>query len=251
MSNPDNNVGLADIGLDTDSEISMSPTTNQSWRQLLEISSNKTRKIRGSNYVQLATVDAQGAPRCRTVVFRGFLSHVPVDHAVLGGGHQECSNLPSVMKMITDARSNKVSDVAAHQGQAELVWWFPKTSEQYRISGKLILVGPNNTNDAFLQTMRRETWGNLSDAAREAFYDERVPGQPYNNDNESSSLQNIPPGGRDAETGKVLQPPPAHFLLMLLVPHACDYLRLGQPEQYRQVDVRHDDGTWTLQRVNP
>ena len=220
------------------------PTGDQSWRQLLEISSNRSRKIRGSNYVQLATVDPTDlTPRCRTVVFRGFVGNVPADHAL---AVHSCSNLPCIMKMITDVKSTKVQQIAANNA-AEMVWWFPKTSEQYRIRGSLQLVGPND-DDEFLQTLRRETWGNLSDAAREAFYDESIPGAPWS----AAQRKEIPAGGRDVTTGKVLQPPPDCFLLMLLIPNDCDYLQLGQ-DQYRQVDARNDKdgGTWTWQRVNP
>lgn len=42
----------------------------QVWRERIEVSIAKSRKIRGGNYVQLATVDEDGHPRCRTVVFR-------------------------------------------------------------------------------------------------------------------------------------------------------------------------------------
>jgi septum formation protein len=249
--------GLSDIGQAT--TISKDNTSNDndsminksSWRQLLEISSNRSRKIRGSNYVQLATVE-NGMPRCRTVVFRGFLPNVPSEHS--WKGNDTCDNMPCIMKMITDARSNKVQQINNASGAAEMVWWFPKSSEQYRIRGQLVLVGPpeeEQETDEFLQKMRREQWGNLSDSAREAFYDPLVPGFPWRSD--LSSMRTsvpIPAGGRDAMTGKVVQPPPQDFLLMLLRPQYCDYLRLGS-EQYRQIDELQSNGTWTSQRVNP
>ena len=37
------------------------------WRERITSSIARSRKIRGGNYVQLATVDANNAPRCRTV----------------------------------------------------------------------------------------------------------------------------------------------------------------------------------------
>ena len=67
------------------------------WRALLEVSSNRARKERGGNYIQIATVDANGLPRCRTVVFRGFL--------------EQDSSGRSAMKMITNAQSDKVQQV--------------------------------------------------------------------------------------------------------------------------------------------
>ena len=72
------------------------------WKSRIDISIAKSRKIRGSNYVQISTVDhATMEPRCRTVVFRGFMKNVPLLHPTTMYG--DC-----VMKMITDVRSNKV-----------------------------------------------------------------------------------------------------------------------------------------------
>lgn len=59
------------------------------WRERIVGSIARSRKIRGGNYVQLASVDTDGAPHVRTVVFRGFAPD-------------------GSMKMITDSRSEKV-----------------------------------------------------------------------------------------------------------------------------------------------
>jgi pyridoxamine 5'-phosphate oxidase len=207
----------------------------KSWRSLIEISIAKSRKIRGSNYVQLATVD-NGEPRCRTVVFRGF-QDMPEGHAL--------SNLlddrSCIMKMCTAKNSQKV---AQNQKQpiAEMVWWFAKTSEQYRIRGTLILIG-NESDDKALIAARKELWGNIGDPSRESFLETAVPGEAFS---ESSSL---PPQGGRGEDGKVL-PVPDNFLLMLLDPIDCDYLRLSGG-QYRQIDARAKDATWSDERVNP
>jgi pyridoxamine 5'-phosphate oxidase len=247
---------------------------------LLETTIAKTRKIRGSNYVQVSTVTETGEPRCRTVVFRGFVKF-PTDHP----WYNDCDTLTCSMKLCTDARSRKVSQTA-HQSIAELVWWFPTTSEQYRIRGMLQYVGDggedwlhNNTKSLsssslkdqdklFLERERKQLWGNLSDPARESFLQDPalVPGEVYaESEVQRASLQApSPPGGRDPE-GKVL-PPPSNFLLMLLDPFHVDYLRLNRG-QYRQVDSKqsiatHNDGkddgapdsssrNWSWQRVNP
>mmetsp|Transcript_59518 Transcript_59518/g.66622 ORF Transcript_59518/g.66622 Transcript_59518/m.66622 type:complete len:252 (-) Transcript_59518:36-791(-) len=204
--------------------------TEQSWRLLLETSINKSRKIRGSNYVQLATANKDGEPRCRTVVFRGFLNNLPTNHTMaINGGY--CDDKPCVMKMCTDLRSKKVEEVAKG---GEMVWWFPKTSEQYRVRGSLLLIGGEN-DDRALQIARKELWGNLNDAARESFL--------------NGPIMN---GGRDEE-GKVV-PPPKNFLLMLLDPIYVDYLLL-KGAQYRQIDQRHDDNNsqsyWSFKEVDP
>lgn len=147
------------------------------------------------------------------------------------------------MKMITDLRSRKVGEASGHPGQAaELVWWFAKSSEQYRVRGRLQFVGGGsfaNDDDEFLARMRKEQWGNLSDMAREQFY-WKDPGIEY------SQQAEVPEGGR-GEDGKML-PPPDNFLLMLLHPTYVDYLRLT--DNFRQVD-KLDEDYWTEKRVNP
>jgi pyridoxamine 5'-phosphate oxidase len=252
-----------DESISTSAQTMSSHHTLQSWRSLLEISMAKTRKIRGSNYIQLATVDHATAAsninpeaRVRTVVFRGMLS-VPTEHILYNvcphtdkdGNDQSLSCL---LKMCTDRRSHKVQE---NTSVAEICWWFPKTSEQYRIRGSLILVGKEEEEaDRTLSIARKELWGNLSDPARESFLNTHdVPGQPWTGDStDNNSDTTIPKGGRDEE-GKVV-PPPDNFLLMLLNPHYCDYLCLSG-DQYRQMDTRSSDdgagGQWSSQQVNP
>ncbi len=125
---------------------------------------------------------------------------------------------------------------------------FPKSSEQYRIRGRLHFVG--NDYDAttttgtttpassetceYFKKERRQIWGNLSDAAREQFHWDD-PGLPFilSSEDVRSTMPPPPPsGGRDVD-GRVL-PPPDNFLLMLLYPFRVDYLRLT--DNYRQVD---------------
>jgi pyridoxamine 5'-phosphate oxidase len=207
----------------------------KSWRSMLEISIAKSRKTRGSNYVQIATVD-NGEPRCRTIVFRGF-QNLPADHAL----SNICDDMSCIMKMCTAKKSQKVAQ-NRQQPIAEMVWWFPKTSEQYRVRGSLILIG-NESDDNALVTARKELWGNISDPARESFLETVVPGEAF------ATSQSKPPEGGRGEDGKVLSPPD-NFLLMLLDPSDCDYLRLSGG-QYRQMDARAKDSGWSYQRVNP
>ena len=88
------------------------------WRERIVGSIAKSRKIRGGNYVQLASVDESGLPRVRTVVFRGFAPD-------------------GCLKIITDARSQKVQQ----SKHVEVCWWFSQSSEQYRFAGELAYVG--------------------------------------------------------------------------------------------------------------
>jgi pyridoxamine 5'-phosphate oxidase len=146
--------------------------------------------------------------------------------------------------MITDKRSQKVAEVSSGKSKtAEMVWWFAKSNEQYRIRGDLIFVGSGDfeyDGDSKLAAARKEQWGNLTDAARESFFKMPVPGQAYEAENA------VPEGGRDTEG--TLLPPPDNFLLMLVRPSHVDYLRLGN--MYRQLDWLDKD-VWTKARVNP
>ena len=277
MSNNDNDQqqGLTDIGNNNNNDSDSNPSM-KTWKERIDISIAKSRKIRGSNYVQISTIDYETMePRCRTVVFRGFMKDLPfgtVEEVLLGDKQEDESPASSssytdcVMKMITDLRSNKVSEVESFQttgkkngNTVEMVWWFPKSSEQYRIRGKLQFIGNggpltnndediSNHNDYFVGE-RKQQWGNLSDMAREQFYWDK-PGVPYCSI--KGHEQGVPPGGRD-EDGKVL-PVPDSFLLMLLYPTKIDYLKLG--ENYRQIDEWTWDGDgdksqWEQMRMNP
>jgi len=121
------------------------------WKDRIDISIAKSRKIRGSNFVQISTINYETMePRCRTVVFRGFLKDVPCSavDSVLSSvvkktdGDATAINASSevgnkgddlytdcVMKMITDTRSNKVKELGAYHNEwesgntAEMVWW--------------------------------------------------------------------------------------------------------------------------------
>lgn len=255
-SNSDN-IGMKSIGLDAKdpSENFDEDAANlDSWLVRIEKSIARSRKIKGGNYVQLATVDpATGFPTCRTVVFRGFLT-LPNDRGI-------------VMKMITDNRSEKVkhvtgSEANAHGCPCEMVWWFSQSSEQYRIAGKLILVGPSSSSSKvevfgggndwkgenveslipFLENARKQMWGNLSVPAKEQFY-WPPPGQLF-----TESIGEEPP--------KSSLELPETFLMMLLAPTSVKYLRLkdnfAQNDHLITSDVFEGVSTrWKSERVNP
>ena len=196
----------------------------KSWLERIETSIAKSRKIKGGNYVQIATIDENGSPNCRTVVFRGFLKYNNDENIA--------------MKMITDSRSEKVNQIKSSP-ICEMVWWFSQSSEQYRIKGTLKLVSnePNELEE--FQSARKQMWGNLSDPAREQFF-WLQPGKEY----EGNPI--VPIGGRDSDN-KVLTPPET-FLLMLLLPSSVKYLRLK--DNYAQND-KLENNTWISTRVNP
>ena len=115
------------------------------WRERITTSIARSRKIRGGNYVQLATVDADNAPRCRTVVFRGFAPD-------------------GRLKIITDKRSAKVKE----SRRVEVCWWVSQSSEQYRFAGDITYIGGDGLEEDV--ALRKQQWGNLSDKAREQFF---------------------------------------------------------------------------------
>lgn len=175
--------------------------------------------------MQIATVDGNGLPHCRTVVFRGFQSST----AMIG---------LEALRMITDSRSEKVAHIQKSPA-CEMVWWFSQTSEQYRIAGELQVVGPEADDE--LQAARKEQWEKLSDPAREQFW-WPTPGVDF------SGSPEVPKGGKDGD-GKML-PIPDYFRLLLLWPCQIKYLRLT--DNYSVVDdFDAASRTWKPMRVNP
>lgn len=221
MSNS-NIVGINDIGTSNEDNDEGNLSLN-CWLDRIETSIKKSRKIKGGNYVQIATVDENGLPNCRTVVFRGFFKYNNGENIA--------------MKMITDARSEKVNQINCSP-MCEMVWWFSQSSEQYRIKGILKLISNSEESEEF-KIVRKQMWGNMSDPAREQFY-WMQPGNDY------EGSPSVPPGGRDDE-GKILDPPNT-FLLMLLLPQSVKYLRLR--DNYAQNDV-FKETKWISTRVNP
>ena len=185
----------------------------ENWLDRIKISIQKGRNIKvGGNFVSLSTVETdsitgQNIPKCRTVVFRGFfnMSVSPMSTIV-------------TIKMITDSRSEKISQLPKNNN-GELVWWFSQSREQYRISGKCLLVDDDAATD--MQRERISMWSQISDSAREQFY-WLNPGQAF----EHVLHHHIPRGGRDTD-GITILLPPSNFLLLLLVrdfPNPfCDY----------------------------
>ena len=224
------------------------------WAARLKVSLAKSRSVRGSNYIQIATVCAEtGRPRNRTVVFRGLRERT----GALEGIPQ--------LKMITDTRSEKAAHIASNPA-CEAVYWFAKTSEQYRIDGDLILVD-SLLDDSELQAARLEQWKKLSDPAREQFWWD-APGEWR------GPPSDVPAGGREAAavrqdddgddapvaataavagTGKIL-PPPANFALLLLEPVRVKYLRLTDNLAIQDEGLAgpgEPGGDWVCTRINP
>ncbi|HIK46809.1 MAG TPA: pyridoxamine 5'-phosphate oxidase family protein [Leptolyngbyaceae cyanobacterium M65_K2018_010] len=188
------------------------------WRIPLAGSLHRNRRRPHSRYFQLATVQANGRPANRTVVFRGFVPH------------------RNELMFVTDQRSQKVGDLAACPW-AEACWYFTETREQFRLGGAISLIGPTPT-PAIGHQLRQQVWQALSKASGQAFY--------------------WPPPGqtRSPDTAFQLEPaatpePPDTFCLGLLHPDWVDHLELrGKPQnrtRYQWVDPGH----WQIQAINP
>jgi pyridoxamine 5'-phosphate oxidase len=104
--------------------------TNSPWRSILSAALNRNRNQPHSRYFQLATVQTDGYPANRTVVFRGFFADT------------------NQLKIITDKRSQKI-DQLNHQAWGEVCWYFTGTREQFRLAGKLTLVDENHPHTDF------------------------------------------------------------------------------------------------------
>ena len=135
------------------------------WRSWIEKSIKKSRRIKGGNYVQISTVEKcivneeiVYKPRNRTVVFRGFTKST----------EESTSKSNIALKMITDSRSNKVKQINENEF-GEMVWWFPASSEQFRLQGKYSLI-TSKIADSWWQNERLETWKKLSAPAKSQFF---------------------------------------------------------------------------------
>lgn len=228
MATNDGSVGISDIGGGYTPD-GVGSSALEPWRARMDKAIVESRKIRGGNFVQIATVSEEGLPCCRTVVFRSF---VPAD---ANGGRQALS-------MITDTRSEKVGHVKKSPA-CEMVWWFSQTNEQFRIAGKLQVIGPDES-DATLLAARQTQWNKLSDTAREQYWWD-TPGVAFTGERWDAA---VPKGGRNPD-GEI-QPVPDYFSLLLLWPEQVKYLLLGDNVAILD-NFDSASGRWSTARVNP
>jgi len=117
------------------------------WYERLKNSIEKNKRDAHNRYFQLATVAADGTPRLRMVVFRGFF-----DDGLS-------------LSIITDSRSQKISELATC-GSVEIGWYFTHTREQYRLRcNASLLIARDDPDD-----QRIRVWSALSDAAKAQFF---------------------------------------------------------------------------------
>ena len=192
----------------------MSPTP---WRSLLERALERNPQP-NTRYLQLATIQADGRPANRTVVFRGFFEDT------------------DKLKFFIDARSQKIAQIE-YQPWAEACWYFAETREQFRIAGSLDLVQADRP-DAALQQARQASWQALSDPTRLQFA-WPYPGEPRAN---AAAFELPPPNPIE---------PLLDFCLLLLEPVQVDHLELRGEPQNRWIYCRNSDRAWSTQAINP
>ena len=188
------------------------------WRSPLARALHRNRSLAYARYLQLATVRANGRPANRTVVFRGFLADT------------------NQLKFITDIRSQKAEEINLYPW-GEICWYFPKTREQFRIAGKLVLVVAEYP-DSELCSARHTAWQQLSDGARSQF----AWPDPGEEKAEASVF--------DAASPDAIEPLP-NFCLLLLEPETVDLLELRGEPQNRSLYGRNGEGNWFVRSVNP
>jgi PPOX class probable FMN-dependent enzyme len=163
-----------------------------------ELRAALARELEGAPAVMIvATVDPGGAPHARSLVCRRI---------------ENDGRLFAVM----DDRSSKVAHIAANR-RSEAVFWLPRTRIQYRITADATIV-------RYLadDTLRREIWRELSDAARALFF-WPTPG--------------IAPSSDDAfaEAVSADVQPPRNFDVLILEPKQVDRLALDTHPHRRRV----------------
>jgi pyridoxamine 5'-phosphate oxidase len=164
-----------------------------------------------ARWLQLATVAADGSPRVRTLVFRGWAGDTSLD-------------------LLTDARSAKADELAG-QPAVELCWLLPRARMQFRLRGIVESLPP-----ALKLEERQRHWQGLSPAGR-AVWGWPTPGE---------ALQANGPFPAALEDGTPL---PEHLLLLRIGLSQVELLEL-MPQPHRRRRWRLDDG-WREQALNP
>lgn len=182
------------------------------WHERLKKSIAKNKRDAHNRYFQLATLAADGTPRVRMVVFRGF------------------SEEGLSLSIITDTRSQKMNDLASCPS-VEIGWYFTHTREQYRLRCESQIYAASNDSPAS-RDKRESMWTSLSEAARAQFF-WKTPG--------------VPDGSGDAPTFS--DSPPDTFAVISFEPLSVDHLVLAK-KQTRTISVLKGDG-WFDQSLNP
>lgn len=181
------------------------------WRPLLRGAREREGRHPQARWLQLASVAADGTPRVRTLVFRGWAGAAALD-------------------LLTDGRSAKPAELA-RQPAVELCWLLPRARAQFRLRGTLQALPA-----ALEQQERKRHWQALSPGGR-ALWGWPPPGLPV--DRQASFPETLP---EDAAL-------PPWFQLLRIAIQQVELLELsGHPHQRRR--WRAETG-WAEQHLNP
>ena len=181
------------------------------WRALLRGAREREGRAPHARWLQLATVAADGTPRVRTLVFRGWAGATALD-------------------LLTDGRSAKPGEVAG-QAAVELCWLLPRARAQFRLRGRWQPLSPQQE-----QRERVRHWQALSPGGR-APWSWPAPGESL--DREALFPPEWPEGS----------PLPAHFLVLRIALHQVELLELSaHPHRRRRWRAEME---WRQEDLNP
>jgi pyridoxamine 5'-phosphate oxidase len=181
------------------------------WRPLLRAARQREGRAPTARWLQLATLAADGTPRVRTLVFRGW-------------------GAPAALDLLSDGRSAKAAELAA-QPAVELCWLLPRARCQFRLRGRLLPLPVEQ-----LERERLRHWQALTSAGR-ALWGWPAPGTPL-------QAEGPFPAALADDT-----PMPAHLLLLRIGLEQVELLELtGHPHQRRR--WRRESG-WQEEALNP
>ena len=181
------------------------------WRPLLRGAREREGRSPLARWLQLATIAADGTPRVRTLVFRGWAE-------------------PAALDLFSDARSAKVADLI-DQPAVELCWLLPRARCQFRLRGSVLALPQLQ-----LDQERARHWRQLTPSGR-ALWGWPPPGEPLQVDGRFP--EELPAG-----TG-----PPHTFALLRIVLSQVELLELvDHPHSRRRWRAAAD---WAEERLNP
>ncbi len=181
------------------------------WRQLISGACKREGRSPAARWLQLATVAADGTPRLRTLVFRGWSGEASLD-------------------LLTDGRSAKAAELM-HQPAVELCWLLPRARTQFRLRGAIEPLPPQRE-----QSERLRHWQALSPSGR-AVWGWPSPGAALQAD------ASFPAALEDGT------PLPEHLQLLRIGLSQVELLEL-MPQPHRRRRWRLEDG-WQEQALNP
>lgn len=179
-----------------------------------------------SRFAVLATVDASGKPRVRSVVMRGCFADF------------NCPDYQNVISdqcdfwIITDARSDKIVELH-YQPWAEICWYFAASRMQFRISGEIAIYHQSQC------PVRDKAWQLISETAKSQFF---WPDPKKNRDGYHE---------HDFEVSETTGTPPDTFVVLSINIQKVDQLTLSGTPQNRYLYHKNDNGNWDRTEVNP